>query len=74
MPKLPRLSGIEIIKVLSKVGFYHSRTTGSHAILNKEISKGKITVVVPLHHEVAKGTFKSILKQAGLTLEEFLKL
>ena len=56
------------------MGFRYSRTRGSHAILNKETINGKLTVIVPLHHEVAKGTFKSILKQANLTLEEFLKL
>ncbi|MBI2208377.1 type II toxin-antitoxin system HicA family toxin [Candidatus Woesearchaeota archaeon] len=74
MPKLPVLSGKDIIKVLSKIGFEHVRTKGSHAILNKQTEKGKVTVPVPLHKELAKGTLKSIMKQAGLSLEDLLKL
>jgi len=69
------LSGKDVIKILSKIGFKHVRTKGSHAILNKlDDYKGKITIPVPLHKELAKGTLKSIMKQADLTLEEFLKL
>ena len=75
MPKLPVLSGKDIVKVLSKIGFVHVRTKGSHAILNKQDSeKGKITVPVPLHRELAKGTLKSIMNQAGLTLDDLLAL
>ena len=74
MPKLPIVSGKEVIKALSKIGFVHVRTKGSHAILNKQTDKGKITIPVPLHKEVAKGTLKSIMNQAELSLEDFLKL
>lgn len=74
MPKLPVVSGKEVVKALSKIGFKHMRTRGSHAILNKETDKGKITIPVPLHKELAKGTLKSIIKQAGLSLEDFLEL
>ncbi|MBI2136980.1 type II toxin-antitoxin system HicA family toxin [Candidatus Woesearchaeota archaeon] len=45
MPKLPVLSGSDVIKVLIKIGFQHTRTSGSHAILNKaDKEKGKIIV------------------------------
>ena len=75
MPKLPRVSGKEIIKALSKIGFKHERTKGSHAILNKQDKeRGKITVPVPLHKELAKGTLKSIMRQAGINLDELLEL
>lgn len=75
MPKLPRVSGKNIIKTLSKIGFEHNRTRGSHAILNKQDKeKGKITIPVPLHKELAKGTLKSIMRQSGLNLEELLEL
>ncbi|MDP3728185.1 MAG: type II toxin-antitoxin system HicA family toxin [bacterium] len=70
MPKLPILSGQEIIKILQRKGFIHVRTKGSHAILVKETEKDKITIPVPLHKELAKGTLLSILKQAGMTKEE----
>lgn len=42
--------------------------------LDKQTDKGKITIPVPLHKELAKGTLKSIMKQADLSLEDFLKL
>ncbi len=70
MPKLPILSGQQMLKVLQKKGFTHVRTKGSHAILLKETEWGKITIPVPLHSELAKGTLLSILKQAGMTKEE----
>ena len=74
MPKLPVVSGKDVVKALSKIGFEHVRTSGSHAILNKQTEQGKITIPVPLHKELAKGTLKSIMRQAELTLEDLLKL
>lgn len=57
MPKLPIILGEKLVKALSKIGFQHIRTRGSHAILTKtDAQKGKITVPVPLHRELAKGT------------------
>lgn len=75
MPKLPIVSGKEVIKALSKIGFQHIRTSGSHAIINKEDKeKGKITIPVPLHKELAKGTLKSIMRQTRINLEQLLEL
>jgi predicted RNA binding protein YcfA (HicA-like mRNA interferase family) len=74
MAKLPILSGLEVVKALSKIGFVHVRTHGSHAILNKQTETGKVTVPVPLHHELAKGTLKSILRQAELNVDDLVKL
>ncbi len=74
MPKLPVLSGKEMIKVLSKIGFVHSRIRGSHAVMIKQTSQGKKTIPVPLHKELAKGTLKSIMNQAELNLDNLLKL
>lgn len=63
-----------MLKVLTRIGFTHVRTSGSHAILNRQTEKGKVTVPVPLHKELAKGTLKSIMNQSGLSLEDLLKL
>jgi len=71
--KLPILSGYKIVKKLSKIGFRLTRQSGSHMILVKEDGE-KITVVVPKHKELAKGTLLSIISQSGLSREEFLKL
>lgn len=70
--KYPILPPEDIIKALSKFGFEKSSQKGSHA---KYVRKGNPTkiVIIPMHYEVAKGTLKSILEQAGLTLEEFLE-
>ena len=72
--KLPRLSGKEVIKALSKDGFQTVRQKGSHVILVKETSEGKISTVVPLHKEVDKGTLLEIMRQAGLKRDQFMKL
>lgn len=74
MAKLPILSGKEMIKILGKIGFIHVRTRGSHFILNKQTTKGKVTIPVPLHKELAKGTLKAIMTQADLTLDDLLSL
>ena len=66
MPKLPALSGEELIKILKKAGFSVVRQKGSHVSLQKENFKA----VVPLHDELAKGTLLGILKQCGLTKNE----
>jgi predicted RNA binding protein YcfA (HicA-like mRNA interferase family) len=71
MPKLPRLSGAEIVKILQKMGFYQARQRGSHVVMKKDTIDGAVGCVVPMHKEVAIGTFHSILKQAHLTIEEF---
>jgi len=74
MSKLRKLSGNELIKILSKnFGFVVVRQKGSHAILIKEDDKGKFGCVVPLHKELKIGTLKGILKQSCITEEEFKK-
>ena len=72
--KYPVLAPQEIIRRLESFGFVYKSQKGSHAKYVK-VEKGKPTrtVIVPMHYEVAKGTLKSILDQAGLTIDEFLK-
>ena len=73
MPKLPVISGQETVKTLRKIGYEPDHQTGSHIILrHKEPPHRRLTV--PDHKEIAKGTLKSILKQAGITLDEFMRL
>ena len=72
--KLPRLSGHEVIKILSKSGYRIARQKGSHIILVKETERGKRGVVVPNHKEIDKGTLLEIIRQAGLSREEFMEL
>ena len=72
--KLPLASGIEVIKRLKKAGFIATRQKGSHVRLEKYMSDKTIKLTVPLHSELKKGTLNRIIKDAGLTLEEFEKL
>jgi predicted RNA binding protein YcfA (HicA-like mRNA interferase family) len=72
MPRLPRVSGAEAIHALERLGFAQVRQRGSHAVL-KRIGPEKVTgCVVPLHSELATGTLRGILKQAAVTIEEFV--
>ncbi|HEY5550866.1 MAG TPA: type II toxin-antitoxin system HicA family toxin [Opitutaceae bacterium] len=70
MPKLPHLSGAEIIRALERLGFQHARQKGSHVILKR----GASGCVVPLHREVKVGTLAGVLRQAGVSVEEFLRV
>lgn len=72
MPKLPRISGIETVKILEKMGFIISRQTGSHVVLKKHILNGEIVCIVPLHKELKVGTLSGVLKQAQVSSDEFI--
>ena len=74
MSRLPSLSGKEAIRALEKFGFMRVRQAGSHIVLQKRIPGSTITTVVPNHPELAKGTLRSILRKAGLSVDEFLNL
>ena len=69
MPKLPRISGAEVVRALRCLGFEQVRQSGSHVILRRE-SKG---CVVPLHSEIKVGTLAGVLRQAEVSTEEFLR-
>lgn len=73
MPKLPRTSGMEVIKTLQKLGFFFARQKGSHVVLRKISQEGDYGCSVPLHDSLAVGTLAGIIKQAKLTNEEFIK-
>ncbi|MEK7108964.1 MAG: type II toxin-antitoxin system HicA family toxin [Patescibacteria group bacterium] len=71
MPKLPALSGAEMIKILERKGYSQMRTRGSHVRLyppNFLPDAKKITV--PLHKQLKVGTLSDIMKDAGLTVED----
>ncbi|MBA3630599.1 MAG: type II toxin-antitoxin system HicA family toxin [Actinobacteria bacterium] len=70
-PSLPVVSGAEVARALTKAGFAHVSQRGSHMKLRH--SDGR-TAIVPLHRELARGTLRSILRQANLSPEDFRKL
>jgi len=74
MPKLPVISGKELITALKKAGFVEVRQRGSHISLQKVTSEITYKTVVPLHRELAKGTIIDILHQTGLSRDNLLEL
>ena len=71
MPQTPLLRHREVVKAFERLGWQVARQRGSQTILTKE---GHIaTLSVPNHPEVARGTLRSLIRKAGLSLEEFLQ-
>jgi len=68
--KLPVISGKEAVKAFSRAGWHVDRIAGSHAVMRKEGSE--VTLSVPLHPDLRKGLLRSLMKDAGIDLEEFL--
>lgn len=74
MPKLPRISSREAIRALERLGFEQVRQTGSHVVMKKATEEGEIGCVVPVHPELKVGTLSGILKQAQVSVEDFIEL
>ena len=73
MHKIPVVSGIKVVKALTKIGYETDHQTGSHIILrHKQYPYQRLTV--PNHKEIAKGTLRSIIEDAGLTVDTFIDL
>jgi predicted RNA binding protein YcfA (HicA-like mRNA interferase family) len=68
MPKLPVLSGGDVVRALERLGFAQVRQRGSHVVMRR----GGIGTVVPLHRELKTGTLAGILRQAQVGQDEFL--
>ena len=72
MSSLPRISGKECVKALSKAGFSLRRQHGSHLILRR--NEPFAQVVVPDHKELDRGTLRAIIRLANLTVDQFVAL
>ncbi len=70
---LPRISGREVVSALMKIGYEKDRQKGSHIILRHSAPPHR-RITVPDHKEIAKGTIRSIIREAGLTVEQFHSL
>ncbi len=71
-PRLPVISGDELIRVLRKFGYEIARQKGSHVRLRNASDPRRLPVTIPLHKELAPGTVKSVLKDANISLEELI--
>lgn len=72
MSSLPQILGRECVRVLLKAGFIIRRQQGSHIILRR--SNPFAQLVVPDHRELDRGTLRAIIRQAGISVEQFKKL
>jgi len=72
MTRLPVVSARECIRALEKAGFYISHQKGSHITMRRDEPFAK--TVVPNHKTLKRGMLKRILKDAGLSVEEFIEL
>ncbi len=72
MSSLPVISGKQCIKALTKINFVVHSQKGSHIILVRKQPKTRLSV--PNHKELDRGTLRSIIRQAGLTVDEFIAL
>ena len=75
MTKLPALTGRDVVRALQKAGFVVIRISGSHHRLEHSDDLSR-TTTVPVHagKTLKRGTLRGIIKQAGLTVDEFLAL
>jgi predicted RNA binding protein YcfA (HicA-like mRNA interferase family) len=77
VPRLPQVSGSQLIALLESLGYRRVRQRGSHAQLRLETDVGQHTITVPLHKAVAKGTLNDILSRvapwAGVAKEELIE-
>ena len=73
MPKLPIISGADLVKAFAKIGYKKDHQTGSHIILRNNTPPHR-RLTIPNHREIAKGTLRAVIRQAGLSREEFFEL
>ncbi|NUO82339.1 type II toxin-antitoxin system HicA family toxin [candidate division KSB1 bacterium] len=73
MSKLPVVSGQDVVKTPAKIGYVFDHQRGSHIVLRQNFEPFR-RVTVPNHKEIAKGTLRKIIREAGLTLEDFISL
>jgi predicted RNA binding protein YcfA (HicA-like mRNA interferase family) len=69
MGRLSNISGKQAVKIFEKLGYVVDHQTGSHIILWHE---SKPILSVPNHKELALGLLRSLIRQAGITVDEFL--
>ncbi len=74
MSKVPSLSYDKIIRALQRDGWVMVRTKGSHIRLQKHVMNETLKLTIPAHQPVKRSTLAHILKQARLTIDDFLNL
>lgn len=71
--KLPVVSGVEAVKAFRKIGYEFDEQHGSHIILRRCAPPHR-RLSIPDHKQLAKGTLRALIREAGLTVDEFARL
>jgi len=71
--KLPVVSGSELVKALAKLGYEVDEQHGSHIIVRRAMPPHR-RLSIPNHRELAKGTLRALIREAGMTVDEFVDL
>ena len=76
MPRLPRITGEELVKALEKEGFEIARQRGSHVQMRKFVEGDKVTFPIPIHKgkTLKPGTLRAIMRKAGISVERLIEL
>ena len=72
MPRLPVVSGEQAVRAFEKAGWRADRRRGSHVVMLKAGHRASLSV--PQHRELAPGTLRSLIRSAGMTVDEFSQL
>lgn len=72
MPKLPVISGAEAVKAFERAGWRRDRQRGSHVVMLKAGHRASLSI--PQHRDLAPGTLRALIRAAGMTVEEFVRL
>ncbi len=72
--KLPVISGKEAVKAFEKLGYAPVRQTGSHIQMKHISDSSKTPISIPNHKVLGKGLLRKFLRDADITVEEFIKL
>jgi predicted RNA binding protein YcfA (HicA-like mRNA interferase family) len=72
MSQLPIVHWRDAIRAFAKIGWFHDRTRGSHYVMKRAGRPGLLSV--PMHNPIKRGTLRSLIREAGLSVEEFVSL
>lgn len=73
MSKVPSLNYDKVVKALQRDGWVIVRQKGSHIRLQKHVGNEVLKIIVPAHKPIKRSTLSHILKQAGISVDDFLK-
>ncbi|MBI3823329.1 MAG: type II toxin-antitoxin system HicA family toxin [Planctomycetes bacterium] len=72
MAMLPSLPWRDVVRAFGKAGWQHDSTRSSHYIMTRPGQPGLLSI--PMHNPVKRGTLRKLIREAGLTVQQFIDL